>query len=271
MATLAQAPVAPAVGDERFFLRAAILMTVVIVAGFSLQLAMGRSTFASPLRVHAHAIVFMGWVGIYLLQNIFVASGRMALHRLLGWIAALWVVPMVVLGCVVTVAMVRLGTVPFFFRPLQFLVFDPMAVFTFAGLTIAAILLRRRTEWHRRLHFCGMTILLAPAFGRLLPLPLLQPFAWEAAYAVTMLFPIAGVWADQRRSGHIHPAWLWGIGTIVASFILVEMITYSPVGTAVYEAVTAGSPGAAKPPLDFSPPPEGPLVTGRDGALGASR
>jgi len=68
MATLAQTPRAPTVGDERFFLRGAIVMTLVIIAGFSLQLAMGRSTFASPLRVHAHAIVFMGWVGIYLLH-----------------------------------------------------------------------------------------------------------------------------------------------------------------------------------------------------------
>ena len=263
MATFAQQQVAPAIGDERFFLRGAVLMTAVIVAGFSLQLAMGRSTFASPLRVHAHAIVFMGWVGIYLLQNIFVASGRMALHRRLGWIAAVWIVPMVVLGCVVTVAMVRSGTVPFFFRPLQFLIFDPIAVFTFAGLTTAAILLRRQTEWHRRLHFCGMTILLAPAFGRLLPLPLLQPWAWEAAYVATTLFPIAGVWADKRRSGRIHPAWRWGIGTIVASFALVEIITYSPIGTAIYDAVTEGSPGAIVPPLDFAPPPAGPLVTGR--------
>ena len=263
MATLAQESVAPVFGDGRFFLRSAILMTAVIIAGFSLQLAMGRSTFASPLRVHAHAILFMGWVGIYLLQNIFVASGRMALHRRLGWIAAAWMVAMVVIGCVVTVAMVRLGTVPFFFRPLHFLIFDPIAVFTFAGLTTAAILLRRRTEWHRRLHFCAMTILLAPAFGRLLPLPLLQPLAWEAAYAVTILFPIVGAWADKRRSGRIHPAWQWGIGTIVASFVLVELMTYSPVGAVIYDVVTEGSAGAAMPPLEFSPPPPGPLVTGR--------
>jgi hypothetical protein len=112
----AQESVAPIVGDERFFLRSAILMTAVVIAGFSIQVAMGRSTFASPLRVHAHAILFMGWVGIYLLQNFFVSSGRMALHRRLGWVAAAWMVPMVVMGCLVTVAMVRLGTVPFFFR-----------------------------------------------------------------------------------------------------------------------------------------------------------
>ena len=263
MATIAQGPLAPTVGDERFFLRAAIVMTIVIVAGFSFQLWMGRSTFASPLRVHAHAVLFMGWVTIYLTQNILVAAGRMDLHRKLGWVAAGWMVAMVVSGFIVTVAMVRNGTVPFFFQPLHFLIFDPVAVSTFGALTTAAILMRRRTEWHRRLHFCGMTILITPAFGRLLPMPLLQPLAWEAAFAVALLFPLAGVAADIRRSGRVHPAWIWGISAILASFLLTQAITYSPVGTAIYERVTEGYPGAAIPPLEFQPPPEGPLMTGR--------
>lgn len=262
MAT-AQAIRPPAVGDERFFLRAAIVMTAFTVAGFSLQLAMGRSTFAAPARVHAHAILFMGWVGIYLLQNIFVATGRMGLHKRLGWIAAAWLVPMVVSGFVVTVVMVRNGTVPFFFQPLQFLIFDPVAILTFAGLTIAAILLRRRTEWHRRLHFCGMTILLAPAFGRLLPLPLLQPWAWETAVAVTLLFPIAGALSDVRRSGRPHPAWRWGIGAIIGSVLLTQAVTYTRVGTAIYDSVTKGYPGAAVDPLGFPPAPAGGQIDAR--------
>jgi hypothetical protein len=251
------------VGDEHFFLRGAIVMTLVIVAAFSFQLAMGRSTFGSPLRVHAHAIVFMGWVAIYLTQNILVASGRMHLHRRLGWIAAAWLVPMVVLGFVVTVAMVRNGTVPFFFRPLQFLIFDPVTLMAFAGLTIAAIRMRRRTEWHRRLHFCGMSLLLAPAFGRLLPLPLLQPWAWEASFGASLLFPIAGAWADVRRNGRVHPAWHWGIAATLGAFVLIEAITYSPLGTAIYASVTEGSPGANAPPLEFGAPPAGPQITGR--------
>lgn len=262
MATLAQEPVAPASGDETFFLRGAIIMTITIVAGFSLQYLMGRSTFASPIRVHLHAFFFMGWVGIYLLQNIFVATGRMHLHRKLGWVAAFWIIPMVIMGCVVTVAMVRQGYVPFFFRPLQFLIFDPLTVFAFAGLTVAAVMMRRRTEWHRRLHFCAMSLLLAPAFGRLLPLPLLQPWAWEAAAAVSLLYPIVAASLDARRLGHVHPAWRWGIGVSVASFVLIEAITYSPVGTAIYSAVTKGYPGASVPALQFGTPTAGP-VTGR--------
>jgi hypothetical protein len=263
MATLAERPLAPLAGDERFFLRGAIVMAITIVSAFSFQYLMGRSTFGSPLRVHVHAFFFMGWVAIYLLQNIFVATDRMYLHRRLGWIAAFWIIPMVFMGCFVTVAMVRNGTVPFFFRPLQFLIFDPLTVFTFAGLTTAAVVMRRRTEWHRRLHFCGMAMLLAPAFGRLLPLPLLQPWAWEASFAASLAFPIVAASLDGRRKGRVHPAWYCGIAVSLVAFVLIEAITYSPVGTTIYDRVAAGSPGASLPPLGFAPPPDTPLVTGR--------
>ena len=52
-----------------------------MVAGFSLQLAMGRSTFAAPLRVHVHAVLFMGWVAIMLTQSQLAMRGPLALHR----------------------------------------------------------------------------------------------------------------------------------------------------------------------------------------------
>lgn len=247
--------------DDGFFLGSAIAMTVVLVAGFSVQLAMGRSSFSAPLLVHAHAVVFMGWVGINLLQNVFVATGRPALHRRLGWLACGWIVAMLVLGCAVTLAMVRRGSVPFFFQPLQFLVFDPVSLLAFAGLTAAAILLRRRTDWHRRLHFCAMAMLLGPGFGRLLPMPLLIPWAFEATVAATMIFPLVGMAADLRRDGRVHPAWAWGFAAILGSVLLIEAITYSPVGGALYTAVVAGSPAADVPPLAFPPPPGAPTPT----------
>ena len=255
MAAVTDGLPAPAGRNEGFFLRGAAAMAVVIVAGFSVQLAMGRSSFSSPPLVHAHAIVFMGWVVIYLLQNVFAATGRTALHRRLGWLAAVWVVPMIVLGFAVTIAIVRRGGVPFFFQPLQFLVFDPASLLTFAGLTVAAILLRRQTDWHRRLHFCAMSVLLGPGFGRLLPMPLIAPWAWEATLAACLIFPLVGMWSDKRRSGRVHPAWLWGLAAMIGCLLVTEAITYGPVGGPIYDAVVAGTPGEAVAPLAFAPPP----------------
>ena len=123
--------------------------------------------------------------------------------------------------------------------------------------------MRKRTEWHRRLHFCGMAMLLGPGFGRLLPMPLLTPFAWEATFVASMIFPAIAVAADIRRGGHAHPAWGWGIGAMLAAFILIEAVTHSPLGTELYRTVTAGTRGASHLPLVFGPEPAGPLMTGR--------
>jgi len=240
--------------DPGFFLGGAIAMAATIAAGFSLTLAMGRSNFGAPPLVHAHAIAFMGWVIIYLAQNILVAGGNVALHRRLGWVAAGWVILMLALGCAVTAFDVRFGHVPFFFRPAQFLIFDPLTLFAFAGLTYSAIAMRRRTDWHRRLHFSGMAMLVGPAFGRLLPMPLLAPWAWEASFAACLVFPLAGIAADLRRSGRVHPAWLCGLAVTLGVLVGTEVITYSSVGTALYNAVAAGSKAAAVGPLEFGRP-----------------
>ena len=57
--------------------------------------------------------------------------------------------------------------------------------------------MRRRTDWHRRLHYCGTALLMGPAFGRLLPMPLLAPWAFEATFIAVMIFPIIGVIAER--------------------------------------------------------------------------
>ncbi|WP_245844183.1 hypothetical protein [Sphingomonas spermidinifaciens] len=103
--------------DDRFFAVSSLVMASVVVAGFGTQFAMGRSSFAAPPIVHLHAVVFMGWVAIYVTQNWLAAAGRLDLHRRLGWIAAVWAAAMVVLGTLLTVMMVRRGAVPFFFQP----------------------------------------------------------------------------------------------------------------------------------------------------------
>ena len=244
--------------DDRFFLISAIAMTVVIFAGFVMQLALGRSSFAVGPLYHLHAVVFMGWISIYLVQTWLGTVGAIGLHRMLGWVAVAWMMPMIVLGPAITVDRVQAGRVPFFFQPQHFLIANPMTILAFVALSGAAVVLRRRTDWHRRLHLCGMAALLGPGFGRLMPMPLMEPVAFQSAAVVGLAFPIAGVIAERRRGRGVHPAWLWGIGALVAMLVLTEVIARSVIGDAIYRGVTAGTPGAAVAPMAFASPP-GPL------------
>ena len=70
MATLApnSSGVAARGSEERFFFKLACTMAAVLVAGFSLNLAMGRSSFAVPLIYHLHAGIFFGWTALFVTQ-----------------------------------------------------------------------------------------------------------------------------------------------------------------------------------------------------------
>ena len=239
----------------RFIRVIAITMTLLVLAGFSTQFLAGRSTFGARPLVHVHAVVFMGWVAIFLTQALLGSSGRLAMHRRIGMLAICWVPLMVIMGCWITADKAALGTTPFFFRPQHFLIANPISVLFFAMFFTAALRMRRRSDWHMRLQICAMACIMGPAFGRLLPMPLLIPYAYQTAALACMIFPLAGIIRDLLHDGKAHLAWWFGLVAMPVSVLLADLVVYSPIGDAIYGWVTAGHPGAAVPGLEFAPFP----------------
>jgi len=253
MATIAE-PI-PRARRDRFFLILSLAMIAVIIGGFSLNLAMGRSSFALPLIYHVHALVFMGWIAIFLAQNLLVATEHVALHRRLGWISVAWVPAMVAMGMAITVYSVRHHGGPSFFDLPEFLFGNPAGLFCFAGLVFAAVAKRGQPDWHRRLMLCSMAVITGPGFGRILPVPFMIPWSWPvAALLAPSIFPLIGMFVDQRRTGRVHPAWIWGLGAMTGSFLLAEAIAFSPMGEGITRMVVAGLPGADRPFAAHWPP-----------------
>jgi hypothetical protein len=254
MATISPAQQQHAAPDS-FFRTIAILMALTIVAGFSLQFAMGRSTLAARPLVHVHGIAFMSWVALFVTQSWLATRGPVSLHKKLGWFGAGWVIVLVVLGSLISIDVTQRGITPFFFRPQYFVIANPLGLLCFVILVYSAIRLRKQSDWHMRLHICAMTAIIGPAFGRLLPMPLLIPHAFDIAVLAGLIFPAAGMVRDWRREGRVHPAWWWGTLAILFVIPLAHLIAYSPLGDAIYGAVTVGHPGANVPGLEFPPPP----------------
>jgi hypothetical protein len=249
----------PVTDDSKFFRALITVMAIVLVAGFVVQLAAGRSSFNAPLIVHVHAIFFMGWVAIVLSQAWLATSGNIALHRRLGRVAAVWALGMVVLGTAVTVHAIQSGRTPFFFQPQHFVIANPLSVLAFAGLLFAAIRMRKQTDWHARLQIGALLLLMGPSFGRIIPMPLLMPYAFETAGLVALVFPAYGALRDWRVHGKPHPAWIWQVAVLIGVIVLARVLAFSPAGEAVYAAVTANTPLAGTDGLAFPPPPPMPM------------
>ena len=255
MATIAPgaAPISAEQRERRFFLIMAIAMSATIIAGFSLNLAMARSTFAVPLLYHVHGVIFMGWLALFIAQSYTIATGRRALHVQLGKVAYLWVPLMVAAGIAIMIFVARRNGGPFFFAVNEFLVSNIALLLCFGALALWSMRIRRHNGWHRRLMLSAMFILTGPGVGRLLPMPLI-PNAWTVSFVVTLIFPAIAMVADWRRYGRVHPAYWWGVGSYVATFTLSMLLAHSPAGYAFTEAVIAGTPGADRPMEAFIPP-----------------
>lgn len=252
MATLA--PRSAPARDTRFFMIMVLVMALVIVAGFSFNLAMGRSSFAAPWPFHVHGVIFMAWLALAVMQVLTITGGNRALHRQLGRLAYVMIPVMVAAGVMIITVSLRTTGGPFFFAKNEFLVSNTAGLLVFGGLAFWSLRVRRHSGWHRRLMLVAMSVLTGPGLGRLLPMPLLIPHAWTATIVLTFVFPLIGMVADWRRDGRVHPAWWWGMGINVGVFAASMALAYSPVGYALTESVTAGSPGAERPMEAFIPP-----------------
>lgn len=249
MATLApnSSGVAARGSEERFFFKLACTMAAVLVAGFSLNLAMGRSSFAVPLIYHLHAGIFFGWTALFVTQVGLASSNNLALHRRLGWLSAVWVPMMVAAGIAITLTSMRRTGGPFFFDANEFLISNPIGLVSFAAMVGFAVRMRKRSDWHRRLMMGAMASLMGPGFGRLLPTPLLVPYAWEITNAVGMIFVLAGMLRDKRATGAVHPAWFVALAAGLGWIALGELLAYQPWAIDLTKSVMAGHPGAVRP------------------------
>lgn len=252
MATLAQG--GARAGSTRFFTIMMFVIAGVIIAGFSLNLAMGRSSFAAPLAYHVHGMIFMGWLGLALAQAVTIASGNIALHRRLGKLAYAWIPAMIAAGAVIILVSVRGSGGPFFFAQNEFLISNLAGLLVFGVLALWSLRVRRYTGWHRRLMLVAMSALTGPGLGRLLPMPLLIPYAWPIAVAASFAFGVIAMLVDWRSHGHVHPAYWWGMGINVGGFLASMALAYSPLGYAITDWVIAGTPGAERPMQAFMPP-----------------
>lgn len=225
-------------GERRFFLKMALVIAGTAVAGFGFAAAIRPWWLAAPWWVHGHALVFAGWVAIYVMQNLHVDAGRIARHRALGWLALGWATLMVPVGIATTCMTIASHRTPPFFEPAFFLTLDPVTVVTFYGFILAAIALRGSPDWHRRLMLVATITLTNPPLGRLVPMPLTggEMGLWVILLVQMLAYFLPAVVHDRRTLGRVHPALVWGIAiTLIDAAILKPISILPPVAALAHQ------------------------------------
>lgn len=253
MATLASNPESAETRERRFFLIMTIVISVLTVAGFGNNVAQGNAVPNPPIIFHIHALAYIGWLAIAITQGWLALRNNLQWHRLLGMVALAWLPVLVILALAMTIASLRIHGGPPVLGVAEFLFVNSMHVVSFAALTGVAVGLWRKTDWHRRLMLCGLASIGAPGIARLLPLPLFVPYVFPVLFAAAMLFPAIALVVDARRTGRVHPAWLWGIGSVLLMLLAGEAMAMSHWGQDVAAGLVAGTPGADRPQWGFVP------------------
>jgi uncharacterized membrane protein YozB (DUF420 family) len=213
-----------------------LAMAAVIIAGFSRTVSDDFTAGSKfPLLLAIHGVVFTLWIVLFVAQPAIVARGSLKLHRRIGWIGATLAFAMLVMGLAATLYAIRFNAVPSFFPPPLFLVMNTIGIVVFGGLVAAGVMLRKKAEWHKRLMLCATISILGPGLGRLLPMESFGRAAPIVMFAAILVFGLAGPIYDIVIRRRVHPAYIWGVSTIVISMVVTGPIAF----TAAASALTA--------------------------------
>jgi hypothetical protein len=235
MATIT-APVARPL-EDRVYVALAGLCAAIAFSAFAgtywLQLPFGTFT-GSPL-LHLHGLLFSAWTLFFLAQASFIANGRYLSHRAWGLAGVALASAMLFTGVAVAVVGLQHRIESGFAEAGRaFLIVPLSAVSLFAIFVAAAIVNRRRSDWHKRFMLVATAALLNAAFARFFFLmatgggagmrPGLGPprpveSALTAAFLADLVI-VAAMLFDWRTRGRPHRAYVWGLGTVVAVQLL---------------------------------------------------
>lgn len=232
MASTLDAVIGRTSSDRPIYTWAAIVGLLVMFAGFAptyyLKSVIGSSGDLGMMR-HVHGLVMTAWFVLFFVQARLVATGRTHIHRKLGAAGIVLAALVIGVGMATAIAAVRAGATPIGIPPMVFLVLPTGEMLAFASLFAAAIALRKRSDWHKRLMLLATLAMLAPAMARL-PFEFVSKGGPPVFFALVDLVIIAFIAFDTIRNRRLHPAFMAGLAFIV--FIQIGRLALS--GTAAW-------------------------------------
>ena len=194
-----------------FYLVMSLVAAAIILVGFTPSFYLKSVIHAppplSPLTI-THGVVFTGWLTLFVLQAGLIAAKKRAPHRQLGVVGAVLFGVMISLGVSTSITAGRLGHIPPAAPPaLAFMALPLLALTATAGLFAAALLFRRRSDWHKRLMLASFFAMTGPGTHRIAVGAGAAQQAILLVFLVADLLLVAAVLRDVFERKRIHPAY----------------------------------------------------------------
>ena len=113
---------------------------------------------------------------------------------------------------------------------------EPIA---FAAIVGWGVTLRRNTQAHRRAMLGANVVILEPALGRLLPMPLMGGWGEWAILAVQLGVVAVLARHDRKVLGNVHAVTLTLFGIVTAVHLAVTLLSMMPAFAAFAEGIAA--------------------------------
>ena len=203
--------------ERPLYTYAALVAALVMLAGFAPSYYL-KSVFGTPELTtlkHVHGVVMTTWFALFFVQARLAATGRIAMHRQLGLAGFFIGLLVLATGTTLAIASARAGASPVpGLSPLVFLVMPLGEMVAFAVLFGAAIVLRKRSAYHKRLMLLASVAMITPAFARLAGM-VVGGGGPLVFFGLTDLVILGCIAYDTAKNRRLHPAFLAGFVFIV--------------------------------------------------------
>jgi hypothetical protein len=245
---------------SRFYLGMTLLIAAVVLVGFMPTLY-GRALVPMakmPAYLYLHGLVLSAWFALLVTQAALAGSNRLGLHRKLGWASLAFIVLIPVVGMSVQLAMPgRIRAAGADLAPYVVLIqtifwLNAFASTQFIGFIGAAVLLRKRSESHKRLMLFGSIAIILPAAARFARWPIFgntaadlsQPSSTgsDVVFALGCMALLVGavIVHDLVRMRRLHRVTIVGAAVLFGMAFMVPVIANSDAGKSIVWALTGG-------------------------------
>jgi hypothetical protein len=196
-----------------FYFKMGLLLTVLVIIGFGSAMIKGeKSPLDLPLLFHIHALVYMAWFLLFILQTKLISHHKYNLHKNLGYSSIFIVIAMLVTGFLMSITSYERGTSPVPGTTIeQFMSFPLLDLSGLFIFYLLGILNRSKAMTHKHCMLICSIAIMDPAIARLgmsLGVPPLILLIHIGLVALVMIY-------DKRSAGKIHFITWMGLAFII--------------------------------------------------------